>query len=150
MLRLVVPSLLARIGHRKAFCIASYVASAIALCAVPLVAMPKMVPGSMATILTLVCAWCLYQLLEYAGTVALWSWIGDFTPRRIRGRFCGRRERWLVNGRIAGIAFSVALASLWHRIMPECATVGAAGGVGGDWGGVHGGGGCAVVLVAGG
>src|SRR6185295_13722856 len=43
VLRLVVPSLLARIGHRKAFCIVSYVASAIALCAVPLVAMPKMV-----------------------------------------------------------------------------------------------------------
>jgi MFS family permease len=51
--------------------------------------------------------------------VALWSWIGDLVPRQIRGRFCGHRERWLVGGRIAGIAFTVALASIWGWLAPS-------------------------------
>jgi len=36
--------------------------------------------------------WCTYHLLEYLGTVALWAWLADLVPLRIRGRFLGRRE----------------------------------------------------------
>ncbi len=111
MLRLAVPTILARTRHRKAFCIGAYAASVPVLCLVPLAAV--LLPIGTHAPVALVSAWCIYHLLEYCGTVALWSWIGDLVPRRIRGRFCGYRERWLVGGRIAGIASTIVLASLW-------------------------------------
>ena len=68
--------------------------------------------------MALVSAWCFYHLFEYCGTVALWSWTGDLVPRPIRGRFCGYRERWLVSGRIAGIAFTDRTRVEWDLIAP--------------------------------
>ena len=115
-LRLAVPVILAHFPRRKAFCIGAYVASALVLSVVPLAA--AFLPTGTRAPVALVSAWCIYHLCEYCGTVALWSWTGDLVPRRIRGRFCGYRERWLVGGRIAGIAFTVALASIWSWLAP--------------------------------
>lgn len=120
-LRLVVPALLARAGHRKAVCLAMYGVSALVLALVPIAAL-ALPTGSQAPV-ALVSAWCVYHLFEYCGTIALWSWTGDLVPRRIFGRFCGYRERWLVSGRIAGIAFTIALASFWGWVSPESSTV---------------------------
>ena len=94
-------------------------------------------------------AWCVYHLFEYCGTVALWSWTGDLVPRQIRGRFCGYRERWLVSGRLAGIAFTIALAWLWEFVAPGSPRVAAAGDVGGLRRGVHAAGGRAARRDAG-
>jgi MFS family permease len=115
-LRLAVPGLLARFGHRKVFCIVSFVASACVLMIVPWAA--AYLPTEDRAPIALVAAWCVYHLFEYCATVTLWSWTGDLVPRRILGRFCGNRERWLVGGRIAGIAFTVALAAAWDRFVP--------------------------------
>ena len=119
LLRLAVPALMAWYSRRKPLCIIAYVTSAVVLCAVPIATLPRFSLGNVEAISVLVVAWCLYHLLEYAGTIALWSWLGDLAPRRIRGRFCGYRERWLVAGRIGGIVFTVALAWLWGRVLPE-------------------------------
>lgn len=116
-LRLLVPAILARVAHRKAFCIGAYVLSALVLSFVPLAAL-SLPTGSRAPI-ALVTAWCVYHLFEYCGTVALWSWIGDLVPRPILGRFCGFRERWLVGGRIIGIGVTVALSIAWKIVAPE-------------------------------
>jgi MFS family permease len=67
----------------------------------------------------LIVVWCLYHLLEYVATVALWSWLGDLTPRRIRGRLLGGREQWLLIGRIVGIGASALLATLWSYLLPS-------------------------------
>jgi MFS family permease len=117
MLRLAVPTILARMGHRKVFCVGAYALSVPVLSLVPLAAV--LLPVGTHAPVALVSAWCVYHLLEYCGTVALWSWIGDLVPRRIRGRFCGHRERWLTGGRIAGIAFTIALASVWGWLAPS-------------------------------
>src|SRR3990172_6099698 len=119
LLRLAVPAILARFRRRKFFCIAAYVASAIVLGVVPLAA--AYLPTGNRAPVALVTAWCVYHLLEFCATVALWSWTGDLVPRRIRGRFCGYRERWLVSGRLGGIAFTVALAWLWEDVAPRAA-----------------------------
>lgn len=115
-LRLAVPALLARIAHRKFFCIGAYMASAFALSVVPLATV--LLPAGGRAPVAIVSAWCVYHLFEYCGTVALWSWLGDLVRPRIRGRFCGYRERWLVGGRVIGIAFTIALASAWDRLVP--------------------------------
>ena len=51
----------------------------------------------------MVVLWCTYHLLQYLATVALWSWLADLVPGRIRGRFLGRRERWMVAGQAVGM-----------------------------------------------
>jgi MFS family permease len=120
VLRLGVPALIAGLRRRKMVCILAYIASAIVLCQVPLVAA---IAGRRATsenvLAMLVVSWCLYHLLEYFGTVALWSWLGDLTPRPIRGRLLGKRERWLLVGRIGGMAASGGLTIFWPRLWPE-------------------------------
>jgi MFS family permease len=119
LLRLVVPAVMARLNRRKAFCIATYLASTAVLFVVPIAAYAGLSQGTAPTIAVLVSAWCIYHLLEYSGTIALWSWLGDLAPRRVFGRFCGYRERWLVAGRIAGIAATVALAWWWGQSLPQ-------------------------------
>lgn len=115
-LRLAVPAILARFGRRKAICIGSFVTSACVLALVPWAA--AYLPTEDRAPVALVAAWCVYHLFEYCATVTLWSWTGDLVPRRILGRFCGYRERWLVGGRIAGIAFTVGLSAAWDRFVP--------------------------------
>jgi MFS family permease len=119
LLRLAVPSILAKLRRRKAFCLVAYLASAAVLSTVPLAAVPQLFGEQGNSLVVLVVAWCTYHVLEYSGTVTLWSWLGDLVPRRVRGRFCGRRERWLVNGRIVGLVASVLLASLAMWLRPE-------------------------------
>ncbi|MEX2308530.1 MAG: MFS transporter [Pirellulales bacterium] len=117
VLRLGVPALIAQLKNRKGVCISAYVVSAVVLCIVPAAAVMDRRSADIA-VSTLVVAWCVYHLAEYVGTVALWSWLGDVTPRRIRGRLLGRREQWLIAGRIGGLVMSAALAELWESQLP--------------------------------
>ena len=121
LLRLGVPAAVARWRHRKALCIATFVASSAVLLVVPVLAAPGRLGPSDVAIAALVTSWCIYHLLEYFAAIALWSWLGDITPRRVRGRLLGHRERWLVVGRIGGIAASALLAILWRRLLPQAA-----------------------------
>jgi MFS family permease len=61
----------------------------------------------------IVILWCIYHLLEYIGTVYLWAWLGDISPRRIRGRFIARRERWMLILRIMGMLGGGAFSAMW-------------------------------------
>lgn len=125
-LRVVAPAMLsagARRGWgRKPFCLACFAASGVVLALVPSVAWGFDAGASPAErglrVAALVAAWCVYHLLEYLGGVALWSWIGDLYPRRLRSRLLGGRERWLTLGRVIGIGLSVLLAALWPTLLP--------------------------------
>lgn len=119
LMRLGVPALIARLQRRKAICIAAYLASSLMLCGLPLVALGERYLTARQTLIILIAAWCIYHLFEYVGTVAIWSWLGDLTPARIRGRLLGERERWLVLGRIGGIAASASLATVWTAMLPD-------------------------------
>jgi MFS family permease len=119
LLRLGAPALIGRLAARKTFCISSYLASTLVLGALPVLAVPGWLPSAGWTLATLVMLWCLYHLLEYLGTVALWSWFGDLVPQRVRGRFLGRRERWMLMGQIVGMLASGLLNSLWNAQVPH-------------------------------
>jgi len=112
LLRLAAPALIAQLGGRKRFCLAAYLLSGLVLLGLPLVAAPGVLPSPAASLAALVGLWCVYHLLEYLGTVALWSWLADLVPLRIRGRFLGRRERWMVGGQAAAM-LSAGLFSYW-------------------------------------
>lgn len=126
LLRLAVPALLAagdrRGWGRKPICLGGFAASCLVLTVVPLAAWgtgPTMADGERTNrLVALAAAWCVYHLLEYAAGVALWSWIGDLYPRRLRSRLLGRRERWLTIGRVVGIGASILLAAVWASALP--------------------------------
>ena len=122
--RLAVPALIhsaasRRLGGRKSVCIGAYAASALILVLVPVGAIGAGAFGSNWGIVVLVVAWCVYHLIEYTATIALWSWLGDLYPARLQSRIIGRRERWLVVGRIIGMGVSLALATLWGWTLSE-------------------------------
>lgn len=120
LLRLTAPALIERVGDRRRFCLLAYSTSALVLLAMPAMVMSIDLSQAKAVVSLLsamVLIWSLYHLLEYLGTVSLWSWLGDLAPRRIRGRFIGYRERWLTFGVAVGIVVA-GLAEFWRRSLP--------------------------------
>ena len=99
LLRLVTPALIQRLGDRKRFCVSTYVLSGLVLLVLPLAAVPGWLPSASKSLLAVVLLWCAYHVLEYLGSVALWSWIGDLVPWRTRALSGPPRA---VDGRRAG------------------------------------------------
>ncbi|MFW6125166.1 MAG: MFS transporter [Pirellulales bacterium] len=106
--RLLAPAVIGRWIDRKRFCIAAYLLSAVLLGAIPALAVPALRPPAGGALAAVVAVWSLYHLLEYAGTIALYSWLADLVPTRVRGRFLGRRERWMVAGAVTAMLASAA------------------------------------------
>ena len=115
VLRLGAPALVGRLGDRKAVCIGAYFLSALPLLAIPLVVVPGLWPSSEAAIGALVGPWCGYHLLEYVATVLFHAWLADIAPVRIRGRFLGRRERWMVMSQAVSMLAAAALNHVWKE-----------------------------------
>ncbi len=119
LLRLAAPAVIARTKNRKAVCINAYLASAVILTGVPRLAQSDRLFAAGVGMAALVATWSVYHLCEFVGTVTLWSWLGDLTPRRIRGRLLGQRKRWLIVGRVIGTLASAAIATIWKRQLPD-------------------------------
>ncbi|MBN1591203.1 MAG: hypothetical protein JW888_16945 [Pirellulales bacterium] len=117
-LRMAAPTLIGRLGDRKQFCIGSFLASALVLAGLPLLAAPDRLGAARDSLAVLISLWCVYHLFQYLATVALWSWLADLVRLPIRGRFIGRRERWMVLGQAAGML--AAALHTWgvHAIDP--------------------------------
>jgi len=118
LLRISAPAFIDRWTDRKHFCLGAFLLSALALLGVPLLAMPDWLPSARVALALLVALWSVYHLLEYLGTVALWSWLGDLVPQRIRGAFLGRRERWMVGGQAVAVIASGAFIYAWRQRHP--------------------------------
>ncbi|QGJ69184.1 Hypothetical protein PBC10988_8520 [Planctomycetales bacterium 10988] len=100
-LRLFSPYFINRIEQRKPFCIRLYLLSAWWFLGISLLVFLTDSFSSRLLLLLLVALWCSAHLYEYFATIALWSWLDDTIPFRLRGRFIGRRNRWLLSGTIA-------------------------------------------------
>jgi len=114
LLRLGAPAVIGRWVDRKRFCLGCFLLAAVVLLSLPSVAAPGRLASAEASLATLVVLWCVYHVLQYLGMVALWSWLADLAPLRIRGRFLGRRERWMVSGTAVG-ALTCGLFTWWWR-----------------------------------
>ncbi len=111
LLRLGTPALIDRLANRKQFCLTTFLLSAVLLFALPWICAPGRLPSPGWSLAAMVLLWCLYHLMQYLGMVALWSWLADMAPSRIRGRFLGWRQRWIV----AGTATAAIAAGLFAR-----------------------------------
>ncbi len=119
LLRLVMPALIGPLGGIKATCLkaslASYLLLAIGLPGVTLV---QVVPRATALAGMLVLI-CVHQLLEYIGSVALWSWLSALVPQSIRGRYFGRRQVWQLAFLIPALFVSGRFTDDWKRAYKE-------------------------------
>ncbi|MGL4595108.1 MAG: hypothetical protein ACRCUY_10300 [Thermoguttaceae bacterium] len=106
--RLFTPVFIDWSGHRKRFCIVALITAPLIVSAIPLL-LPMAVhlsqDGFAPTILLwgIIAIWSLYNLVQYMGIVALFSWFGDFVPEETRGQFFGRREAWFIAGLASGL-----------------------------------------------
>src|SRR4030042_194042 len=98
LLRLGAPAMIGRLVDRKRFCLGTLRLGTLILLTLPWASKPGNLPSPGASLAALVVLWCVYHLLQYLGMVALWSWLADLVPVRIRGRFLGRRQRCLSAG----------------------------------------------------
>jgi len=115
ILRLFTPIWLDRVGSRRTFCIRMFALSAIVLLGLPILSAPHVLPEAAHSIAALTVCWAAYHLFEHFAVVALWSWIGDLVPRRIQGRFVGRRLSWMNGGKVLGAIVSAIFATLWRK-----------------------------------
>lgn len=118
LLRLGAPAMIGRLVDRKRFCLVSFLLGTLLLLALPIVAAPGRLPSAVASLWALVGLWCVYHLMQYLAMVALWSWIADLVPVEIRGRFLGRRERWMVAGEAAAMLCGGLFVWGWQDLHP--------------------------------
>ncbi len=124
LLRMIAPAMIGRLADRKRFCLGSYLLSALVLLALPVAAAPWSGLSGGIGLAAVVVLWCLYHLLEYLGQVALWPWLADLARQRVRGRFLGRRERWLVTGQAVAMLGAALFNLLWNRAVPDAVWAG--------------------------
>jgi MFS family permease len=117
LLRLGAPAMIARLADRKRFCIAAFLLGVVPLAMIPLVCRPGLLPSPSWSLAALILLWCLHQLLQYLATVALFSWLADVAPTRIRGRFFGWRQRWIMAGTaVAAVIATMATTNAQEKI----------------------------------
>lgn len=118
LLRLATPAMLARLGNRKRFCLGAYFLSAVTLLGIVPAVSSRWSPSANVSLTLLVILWCVYHLLQYLATVALWSWLADLVPVRIRGRFIGIRQRWMLVAQAASMLSAGLFVWKWHDLFP--------------------------------
>ncbi len=87
LLRLAAPVLIGRIADRKTFCLGTFFLSGLLLFCLPFLSAPGTLRSAGMSLAALVILWTLHHLMQYLGTIALFSWLADVAPLRIRGRF---------------------------------------------------------------
>jgi len=115
LLRLTVPWLIDRFGSRKWFAILAFAVSPLVLLGIPLIHHISL--GAALGLLVVI--WCVYHLIEYFGTTALWAMIGDLVPSEKRGRFLGIREGMMILGQTLGFLASGLYAYYVIDAMPK-------------------------------
>lgn len=124
LVQLVQPWFVRRIASRKTICLASLFVSSLVLALLPLaveiasaagsrvasVEANHIASGNRWALAALIGCWSLYHVLEYVGAAALWSWMRDEVPNRVRGRVWGVRESWMAAGRWIGLFAGVGIA----------------------------------------
>lgn len=122
--RLAAPSLIRWRGTAKRTCLETFWASYLVLATLPFLTVaaaggPKR-EGSLAAFIALL---SLHQLLEFTGAVALWTWLAEIVPARVRGRFFARRNIWQLAVLIPALYASTTFIDRWRAASAETVIV---------------------------
>lgn len=120
LLRLFAPWVIHRAGGDvKRACIGLLLASYSVALAIPFVAYGASAPGFERPLLALMVFLCIHQTLEYLGLVALYTWLGELVPARIRGAYFGARQFWQLSIEIPVILMSGLFIDRWGKAFPH-------------------------------
>lgn len=119
LLRLFTPALIVRLGNAKRLCLSTSIASYAILAGMPVAAWYDAPDGRRSLLWILIAVYCLHQLLEQVATVALWTWLGDLVPRRLLGRYFGRRNVVQLVVVVGTLAASGAASTRLNAAFPE-------------------------------
>lgn len=93
LLRLFTPAVSRRFGGSKRTCLAMSVGAYLLLALLPAAVVRRPTFGiGLSPAWLLVAMVCVHQLLEQFGTVALFTWLGELVPPRLRGTYFARRN----------------------------------------------------------
>lgn len=109
-LRLFTPWILQWVGSRKWFAVAAFTLSCFLLLALPEICKPGHPADRPFKMAAFVGLWGGWHLVMWVGAIALWSWMADLVPSKVRGRFIGARQSWLMAGQIAGLLLAAAFS----------------------------------------
>jgi MFS family permease len=117
LLRLAAPTLIRAVGSARRTCLAMLLAAYVLLLGLPAIGWAgQRIPSPLAALVALL---CVHQLLEYIGTVALWSWFAELVPLRIRGRYFARRQIWQLVALMPTLWAGGAWADRWKHAHPD-------------------------------
>lgn len=116
--QLAAPRLIRWRGSAKRLCLEAFGASYLMLALLPLMLMYSR-SSSTALAWLMIVLFCTHQLLEFVGTVALWSWFADLVPLPIRGRYFARRQIYQLTFLIPTLLASGFLADWWRNVVPQ-------------------------------
>jgi MFS family permease len=119
LLRLWSPPVLRWFGSLRRAAIALFAASYALLLLLPGVPWAGAIDPRFSPLAALALLLCAHQLLEHVGTVALWSWLGELVPPRIRGRYFARRQFWQLAVLVPTLAASGYWTDRWKQEHPE-------------------------------
>ena len=114
LLRLAAPAVIHRAGTAKRACLTLSLASYLLIPGLPGIAVAAHTMDRRVAIGALIAILFVHQLLEYLGTVALWSWWADLVPPAIRGRYFARRQIWQLSIAIPTLLASGYFADYWR------------------------------------
>ncbi len=112
VLRLLAPRLMRASGSAKALYLLSSLPSGCLLAGLCVV---RPQPASGQQLSLLLALLMLHQLAESLAQVALWTWLGDLTPRRLRARYFARRQFWQLLLGIPAMLLGGAFVDYWRR-----------------------------------
>jgi MFS family permease len=115
VLRLAAPSLIARAGTARRACLALYSASYVAIIGLPAIAAGVPLVSRRAAVAAMIALLFGHQLLEYLGTVSLWTWWADLVPLAIRGRYFARRQMIQLAVTVPTLLASGYFADQWRE-----------------------------------
>lgn len=114
LLRLAAPAIIFRAGTSRRACLGFSLASYLLIVGLPAIAALAPAVSRSAAVAAMIVLLFAHQLLEYIGTVALWSWWGDLVPRRVRGRYFARRQIIQLSLSIPTLLAGGAFADYWR------------------------------------
>jgi len=119
LLRLATPAVIGPLGGLKRTCLKASLASYLLLAVgLPTVTLSAGIQRN-AALAGMIALICVHQLLEYVGSVALWSWLSGLVPGPIRGRYFARRQVWQLAFLIPALFASGRFTDGWKTAYKE-------------------------------
>jgi hypothetical protein len=112
--RLLAPAIIYRTGTARRACLWLFSLSYLLIVGLPLLAASAHTVSRSSTMVAMIGLLFGHQLLEYLGTVALWSWWGDLVPEPVRGRYFARRQQIQLAVTIPTMLAGGYFADLWR------------------------------------